>query len=70
VFENKVLKRIFGPMMEELAGGWIRLHNEELHNFYTSPNIIRMIRSRRIISGACSMQERDDKCIQYFDWKT
>jgi hypothetical protein len=48
VFENRVLRRIFGPKREEVAGGWRRLHNEELHNLYTSPNIIRMIKSRRI----------------------
>jgi hypothetical protein len=38
-FENRVLRRIFGPKREEVAGGWRRLHNEELHNLYTSPNI-------------------------------
>jgi hypothetical protein len=43
-----VLRRIFGPKREEVAGGWRRLHNEELHNLYTSPNIIRVIKSRRI----------------------
>jgi hypothetical protein len=46
MFKNKVL-RIFGPKREEVAGGWRRLHNEELHNLYTSPNIIRLIKSRR-----------------------
>jgi hypothetical protein len=48
VFENRVLRRIFWPNKEEVAGGWRRLHNEELHNLYTSPNIIRVIKSRRI----------------------
>jgi hypothetical protein len=48
VFENRVLRRIFGPKREEVAGGWRRLHNEELHNFYASPNIIMVIKSRRI----------------------
>jgi hypothetical protein len=43
-----VLRRIFGPKREEVAGGWRRLHNEELHNLYASPNITRMIKSRRI----------------------
>jgi hypothetical protein len=42
MFENKVLRRIFGSKGEEVAGGWRRLHNEELHNLYTSQNIIRM----------------------------
>jgi hypothetical protein len=40
VFVNRVLRRIVGPKREELAGGWRRLNNEELHNLYTSPNII------------------------------
>jgi hypothetical protein len=39
---------MFGPQREEMMGGWRRLHNEELHNLYTSPNIIRMIKSRKI----------------------
>jgi hypothetical protein len=39
--------RLFGPKREEEAGGWRRLHNEELHNLYTSPNIIKMIKSMR-----------------------
>jgi len=42
-----VLKRIFGPKREEVEGGWRRLHNEELHNFYASPNIIRVIKLGR-----------------------
>jgi hypothetical protein len=48
VFENKVLRRIFGPKKDELTGGWRKLYNEELHNLYTSQSIIRMITSRRI----------------------
>jgi hypothetical protein len=47
VFENRVLKIIFGPKREEVAGGWRRLHNEELHNVYPSSYIIRMIKSSR-----------------------
>jgi hypothetical protein len=47
VFENRVL-RISRPKREEVAGSWQRLHNEVLHNLYTSPNIIRMIKSRCI----------------------
>jgi hypothetical protein len=46
VFGNRVLRRIFGPGREELAGGWRRLHSEELHNLYTSQNIITMVKSR------------------------
>jgi hypothetical protein len=48
VFENRVRRRIFGPKREEVAGGWRRLHNEELHNLYASPDIIRVIKSRRM----------------------
>jgi hypothetical protein len=46
--ENRVLRRIFGPKREEAVGGWRRLHNEELHNLYTSPNIIRVIKTMRM----------------------
>jgi hypothetical protein len=45
VFENRVLRRIFG---DEVTGGWRKLHNEELHNLYSSPSAIRMIKSRRM----------------------
>jgi hypothetical protein len=46
--ENGVLRRIFVPKRDKLIGGWRKMHNEELHNLYSSPNIIRMIRSRRM----------------------
>jgi hypothetical protein len=46
VFENRVLSRIFGPKRDEMTGGWRKLHNEELHNLYSSPSIIRKIKSR------------------------
>jgi hypothetical protein len=42
-----VLRRIFGPKREEVAGGWRKLHNEELHNLYASPNIIWVIKPRK-----------------------
>jgi hypothetical protein len=48
VFENGVLRRIFAPKRDEVTGEWRKLHNEELHNLYSSPNIIRMIKSRRM----------------------
>jgi hypothetical protein len=47
VFENRLLKRIFGPKRDEVRGGWRKLRNEELHNLYPSLSIIRMIKSRR-----------------------
>jgi hypothetical protein len=46
VFENMVLRRIFGPKRDEATGEWRRLHNEELNDLYSSPNIIRVIKSR------------------------
>jgi hypothetical protein len=46
VLENRMLRRIFGPKRDEVTGGWRKLHNEELHNLYSSPSIIRMIKSR------------------------
>jgi hypothetical protein len=47
VSENSVLRRIFGPKRDEVTGGWRKLHNEELHNSYSSPSIIRMVKSRK-----------------------
>jgi hypothetical protein len=52
VFENKVLRGIFGPRREEVTGDWRGLHNEELNYLYSSPNIVRVIKSRRMrLSG-------------------
>jgi hypothetical protein len=48
MFENSVLRRIFGPKRDEMMGGWRKLHNEKLHNLYSSPSIIRIIKSRRM----------------------
>jgi hypothetical protein len=46
VFENRVLRRVFGPKRDEVTGEWRKLHNEELNNLYSSPNTVRVIKSR------------------------
>jgi hypothetical protein len=64
-----VLRRIFGPKREEVAGIWRRLHNEELHNLYASPIIIRVIKSGRLIWER-HVARMGEKNIRYFCWKT
>jgi hypothetical protein len=62
VFENRVLRRIFGPKRDEVTGEWRKLHSEELHILYSSPNIIRHIKSRRmrcVGHVACMGEERN-----------
>jgi hypothetical protein len=48
LFENRVLRTIFGPKSDEVPGEWKKIHNEDLHDLYCSPNIVRVITSRRI----------------------
>jgi hypothetical protein len=48
MFEDRVLRRIFGPTRDEVTGDWRKLHSEELHNLYSSPDIIRQVKSRRV----------------------
>jgi hypothetical protein len=48
MFENMVLRRIFGPKWDEVTGEWRKLHNEELNGLYSLPNIVRVIKSRRL----------------------
>ena len=48
VFENRVLRKVFGPKRDEGTGEWRKLHNEELNDLYSSPNIVRVVKSRRM----------------------
>jgi len=48
VFENRVLRRVFEPKMDEVTGEWRKLHNEELRDLYSLPNIVRLVKSRRM----------------------
>jgi hypothetical protein len=64
VFENRVLRRIFGSKRDEVTGGWRTLYNEELHNLYSSPSIIRNIKSRRMrwAGHVARMEEKRNAC--------
>jgi hypothetical protein len=70
VFENMVLRRIFGPKRDEIMGEWRKLHNEELRDLYYSPSIIRMIKSRRMKSdGHVARIGRRGTSIDYW-WES
>jgi hypothetical protein len=67
VFENRVFRRIFRPDGDEMTGGWRKLYNEELHNLYSPPNIIRVIKSRRMGRvGHAARIGGNEKCIRKF----
>jgi hypothetical protein len=68
VFENKVLRRIFGPKMGEVTGEWMKLHNEELHNFYSSLDIIRQVKANEV-GGPRGTHGRGEKSVQVFGGK-
>jgi hypothetical protein len=68
VLENRVLRRVFGPKRDEVTGGWRKLR-EELHNLYSSPDIIRVIKSWRMKrAGPVARMGGDKKCVQNFGW--
>jgi hypothetical protein len=64
VFENRVLRRILGPKRDEVTGDWRKLHNEELHNLYSTPNTIRVIKTRRMrwAGHVARMREKRNAC--------
>jgi hypothetical protein len=68
VFENRVLRRIFGPKGDEVKRGWRKLHNEDLHNLYPSPSIIRMIKSRRMrwTGHVAGMRKKKKNAVGYW----
>jgi hypothetical protein len=69
VFENRVLRRIFGPKRDEVTGGWRNLHNEELHGLYSSPSIIRVIKARRMRWEGYVAHGGSEGCVQHFGWE-
>jgi hypothetical protein len=69
VFENKALRRIFGPKGDKVTGKWRRLHNKEHYALYSSPNIIRVIKSRRL-RWAGHVARMEERCIQDFRGET
>jgi hypothetical protein len=67
VFENRVLRRIFGPKRDETTGEWRKLHNDELHEMYTSPNIVQVIKSGRMRwAGNVVRMGRREACIGFW----
>jgi hypothetical protein len=70
VFEKRVLRRIFGPKRKEVTGGLRKRHNEELHDLYSSPSIVRVIKARRMRwVGHVARMGGGERCIQHFGWK-
>jgi hypothetical protein len=63
LFENRVLRRVFGPKRDEVTGEWGKLHNEELNDLYSLPNIVRMVKSRRMRWAGHVARMEKDSCV-------
>jgi hypothetical protein len=71
VFENSVLTTIFGPKRDEVTGEWRKLHNEELSDLYYVPNIVRVVKSRRMRwVGHVARMGGGERCAQCSGWET
>jgi hypothetical protein len=71
VFENRLLRRIFGPRRGEVTGRWRKQHNKGLHKSYSLPRVIRMVKSRRMrkkMDRACSTKGSEKDCILVTGW--
>ena len=69
VFENRVLRRVFGPKRDEVTGEWRKLHNEELSDLYAVPNVVRVVKSRRMRwAGHVARMGEGERCAQGSDW--
>ena len=64
LFENRVLRRVFGPKRDEVTGEWRILHNEKLGDLYSLTNIVRVVKSRRMRDGARNAYGGEERCIQ------
>jgi len=71
VFKNRVLRRIYEPKRDEVTVGWRKLHNEELNDLYSSPSIIRVMKSRRMRwAGHVARMGGEERCIHGFGGET
>jgi len=70
VYEYRVLRRIFGPKRDEVTGEWGKLNNEEINDLYSSPNIVRVNKSRRMRWAGHATHTGERRCIQSFDGET